>query len=553
MSYIKTLFATLKKHRISYAGFYLFYIIAALAISASYVAAQVMTGELGQAAHQMDTEAMVGFLLLLSLILGIRAVFSALSVLFLGRFQGTAAKTFRVNFVKFFLRQPFAKLEKTNSGESLSVFTNELPHAVSLVSQGMLEVVSDGMLLVVSLVYMFYMNWLFTLIFVLFFPVLALVQMAISSPLTKLSKNVSDKRAAYNAVVNDSLQNTATVIAYSLEDELEERYMSAYREYYAAFLRQVRYYSTTYTLGFIFGALPLVFLFTASGYAVVNETMLISEFIILTGIGIFCTDWLMSLAGEIGRVNIYAGGTTKFNELLTGETESTGSTQTIEAKGLSAVRFENVSFAYGDESPTVLNGTSFEIPIGAKVAVVGGSGSGKSTILKLLLGLYEPTGGKICVLGTDASSVGKDALRNAFSYVPQDSFLFPVSICENITGKVQVSADELSRMERACKDAGILDFINTLPDKFDSVLSESAENVSGGQKQRLAMARAFYKDAPIILFDEATSALDPTTEAKILQSLEEATKDKTVIMVAHRASAKAFCDTVVTLEGGVAA
>ena len=212
--------------------------------------------------------------------------------------------------------------------------------------------------------------------------------------------------------------------------------------------------------------------------------------------------------------------------------------------------FENVNFAYADDAPDVLRAVSFEIPAGSKVAIAGSSGSGKSTILKLLLGLYEPTSGKIRVLGNDAAAIGKYTLRDSFAYVPQDSFLFPVSIGENITGKNDISHQEQARLEQSCRDAGILDFINGLPEKFDSILSESAENISGGQRQRIAMARAFYKDAPIILFDEATSALDPTTEAGILETLESAAKEKTVIMAAHRAAAKAFCDTVITLEGG---
>ena len=548
---IKTLFAALRNQKISYAGFYLFYIAVSLFIAASYVAAKAMTGELGQSAYQLDTGAITGILLLLTGIMGTRAFLSALRALLLGRFIGKASQAFRVNFVNHFLRLPFAKFEKMGSGESLSVFTNDLPRAVSLVSNGMLEIVSDVVLLVVSLSYMLYMSWMHTLIFLVFFPILALIQMIISAPLAKLSKNTLEKQSGFNAVVNDSLQNTVTVIAYSLEEELEGRYVSKYKEYYHAKMRQIRYVCTTQLAGFIIGALPLAYLFTASGFSVVNETMLISEFIIFTGIGIYCTNWLMSLAGELGYVNVNAAGATRLNELLSGETEVPDGIQSIKASGHLAVCFENVDFAYGGESPNVLNSVSFEIPVGAKVAIVGGSGTGKSTILKLLLGLYEPVSGKINVLGNDLEKVGKDTLRSFFSYVPQDCFMFPESICKNITGKAQVTLEERTKLEKACKDAGILDFVVSLQDKFDSVLSESAENISGGQRQRLALARALYKDAPILLFDEATSALDPTTEAKILQSLEDATKDKTVIMVAHRASAKAFCSTVITLEGGI--
>jgi len=211
---------------------------------------------------------------------------------------------------------------------------------------------------------------------------------------------------------------------------------------------------------------------------------------------------------------------------------------------------------------------SFEINPGDRIAFVGGSGSGKSTILKLLLGLYEPTGGKISISNTCTTELSKNSQRSVFAYVPQDSFLFPESIGANISGQKNPDTEKL---EKAASDAGILDFINSLPDKFDGELQEASENVSGGQRQRIAIARAFYRanpggaaatgrpasiakqcerDAPIILFDEATSALDPTTEAAVLENFAYAAQDKTVVMVAHRPSAIAICNRIIVMDSG---
>jgi len=531
----------------------MFYVVASLIISASYVAAQIFTGELGQAVSQFDTGAIINFLILLTAVMGIRALGSALNAVFLWRFDGKTEYKFRVNFARFFLRRPFVGLEKTNTGESLSIFTNELPQAGLLISNGILQMISDFMLLIIVVAYMFYMNWFYTLIFMVSFPVLALIQVVISAPIQKASKKATEARAGFNAVVNDSLQNTATVIAYSLEDELENRYIIAYKKYFEFNAKHIRLFSTLIVAGFIFSTLPLIYLFIASGFSVVNGTMAISDFIAFTGIGLMAAGWLMDLSQSLGGVRRWIAGAQKLNELLSGEEENIGEKKSLAINTEKpAVSFKNINFAYVEGAPNVLHDVSFEIPHGAKVAIVGGSGSGKSTILKLLLGLYEPKSGKINIHDNDTSKIGKYALRDSFAYVPQDSFLFPVSVSENITGKSrkELSANEEARLQRACRDAGILDFINSLPDKFNSILSESAENISGGQRQRIAMARAFYKDASIILFDEATSALDPSTEAGILKSLEEATRNKTVIMVAHRATAKAFCDTVITMEGG---
>jgi len=511
---------------------------------------QVITGEMGQAAFEFDTVAIIRYLVLLTAVMGVRAIFSALDALLLGRFIGKVGYGFRVNFAKFFLHQPFSDFEKTNSGKKLSTFTNDLPEATEHVRYGMSWMIYNLITLLVMLVYMFYYHWLYTLIFVVTLPVFALIQMAISIPIQKVSKKVNEARDEFNTTVNDSLQNIATVISYNLEDNMESRYITAYKKYSIATKLRVRLYSTILLAGMIFSSLPLIFLFIASGLAVANETMLLSEFIIYTSVGVMTASVIMSLAEAISAISSGKAGILRLNETITGEPEDIGSNLSLVGRGTVDVALKNLTFAYAEDAPNVLDNVSLEIPQHAKVAIMGGSGSGKSTILKLLLGLYEPKSGIISVLGNDTTEIDKSALRESIAYVPQDSFLFPVSVCENITGKSDITSQEQEKLEKICQDAGILDFINSLPDRFDSILTESADNISGGQRQRLAMARAFYKDAPIILFDEATSALDPITESEILKSLEAATKDKTVIMVAHRASVRAFCDTVITLEGG---
>jgi len=547
---MKTFFTTLKKNKIPHIRFFLFYIAISLLIPATYVITQIITGEMGQSAYEFDTAAIFRFLIILTAVVGVRAVFSALDALLLERFAGKVGYNLRVNFAKFLLHQPFAKLEKASSGQKLSIFANDLPQAVEFVSVSMLSLIYNLLLVVVILGYMFYFHWLYTLIFVVSLPVFALAQIVISIPIQKTSRKVNEARDGFNAIVNDSLQNAATVISYNLEDEMESRYTTAYKKYFAVAVRMARLYSTLVLAGMVFSSLPLIFLLIASGLAVANGNMLISEYIVYTGIGIMAASVLMSLADIIGRIGIKKAGTMRLNETMTGEAENIGNNQSLVISGKTAVAFEGITFAYTEDTSDVLHNVSLEISQYAKVAIVGGSGSGKSTMLKLLLGLYEPRSGKISVLGNDTAKIGKYALRDSFAYVPQDSFLFPVSVCENITGKAVITSQEQVKLEKACQDAGILDFINSLPNKFDSILSESSENISGGQRQRIAMARAFYKDAPIILFDEATSALDPITEGEILKSLENATKDKTVIMVAHRIAARDFCDTIITMEGG---
>jgi ABC-type bacteriocin/lantibiotic exporter with double-glycine peptidase domain len=377
-------------------------------------------------------------------------------------------------------------------------------------------------------------------------------QILASLPIQKASQRRLEAQSAYNAIVNDSLQNTGTVIAYSLEKTMEDRYMTAFDTYYKAVIAYIIKSISLILVGIVASVAPLLVIIGVSAHQVIEGTITIAAFTAFISLASEAGNWLMMFSQRLRDVKEAAAGAERMNALLDGEKEDITSGEGFAESDLSeetAIRLDNLTFSYGEEgSASVLTDVSLAIPRGAKVALVGGSGSGKSTIVKLLLGLYEPGGGSISIWGRDAATLSKQARRGTFAYVPQDSHLFPETIGENITGESDYKIDV--KLQAACRDAGILDFINSLPGGFNATLSESAENVSGGQKQRIAMARAFYQDAPIILFDEATSALDPATEAEIFKSLASAGQGKTILMVAHRASAVAFCDNVVTLEGG---
>jgi ABC-type bacteriocin/lantibiotic exporter with double-glycine peptidase domain len=202
-----------------------------------------------------------------------------------------------------------------------------------------------------------------------------------------------------------------------------------------------------------------------------------------------------------------------------------------------AVVFSNVSFAYtGEDGKKVIDDLSLNIEKGRITVLAGESGCGKSTVMKLMLGLYTPDSGSV------------DALQRK-GYVPQDSYLLPVSVKENILCSLSF---EEEKFISACKSAGIWDFITGLPDGYDTVLTESAANISGGQKQRIAIARAFYQDPDLLLMDESTSALDPATEQLVLQEFCDYIKNtgKTAVVVAHRQSVIDLADNVIALTKG---
>ena len=207
---------------------------------------------------------------------------------------------------------------------------------------------------------------------------------------------------------------------------------------------------------------------------------------------------------------------------------------------------ENVSFAYGDA--TILSDVSLEIPKGAVVGVVGRSGSGKSTLLKLFMRFWDVQKGRVALSGADVRSINTASLRDAESFVTQQTHLFHDSIRSNLrVAKLDATDAEI---EEACRKASIHDFIMTLPKGYDTPVGELGDTLSGGERQRIGVARAFLHDAPFMLLDEPTSNLDSLNEAIILKSLRQEKQDRTVVLVSHRPSTMRIADKVYSVEHG---
>ena len=211
------------------------------------------------------------------------------------------------------------------------------------------------------------------------------------------------------------------------------------------------------------------------------------------------------------------------------------------------IKFENVSFAY-DPERQILKNVSFEVPAGKMVAIVGPSGAGKSTISRILFRFYELTGGRVSIDGQNISDVTQSSLRAAIGMVPQDTVLFNDTILYNIRyGRPEASDAEV---REAARLAQIHDFIMTLPQGYDSLVGERGLKLSGGEKQRVAIARTILKAPPILMLDEATSALDSHTEKEIQDALERVARERTSLVIAHRLSTVVHADNIIVLDHG---
>ena len=211
-----------------------------------------------------------------------------------------------------------------------------------------------------------------------------------------------------------------------------------------------------------------------------------------------------------------------------------------------SIRLENLTFSYGDE--LVVKDVEVEVPKGAKLGVVGESGAGKSTLVSLLLRFYDPTEGRITIDGVDIREVSFESLRGQMALVSQEVVIFDQTVAENIAcGKLDASREEIVEAANA---ANAHEFIENLPEGYDTRLGEQGTRLSGGQRQRIAIARAFVRQAPILVLDEATAALDSKAESEVQGAIDRLEEGRTVICVAHRLSTLRGMDRIIVLSAG---
>jgi ABC-type multidrug transport system fused ATPase/permease subunit len=215
-----------------------------------------------------------------------------------------------------------------------------------------------------------------------------------------------------------------------------------------------------------------------------------------------------------------------------------------------AIEFVNVHFRYSDESPWVLEGVNLSIPKGARIAFIGSTGSGKSTAIDLLMGLLSPSNGTLLVDGEPIEGNRVKAWQRTIAHVPQSIYLADSTIAENIAFGIAQDQIDMGRVKQAAHQAHIADFIDKSAEGYDAFVGERGIRLSGGQRQRIGIARAFYKQASVLVFDEATSALDNATEESVMEAIDELSSDLTIIIIAHRMSTVRNCDTIVELDNG---
>ena len=367
----------------------------------------------------------------------------------------------------------------------------------------------------------------------------------------KASEASQDRVAEANTRAGETLGAMHTVQSYAREPFEGQRFGDALSATLAAAARRIRLQATLTAVAIVlfFGAIVLVL--WSGAHAVINGTMsagTLGQFMLYALIGAGSVGALTEVWAEVQRAG---GGMQRIGDLFN---ERPGIHAPEQPVALSrpvrgALRFSNVGFSYPSRpGDLALDGFELDVAPGETVALVGPSGAGKSTVLQLLLRFYDPQAGRITLDGIDLRQLDPHALREQVALVPQDPMIFATTAAENIRyGRLEASPDDVIR---AAQLAEADEFIRGLPQGYDSELGERGARVSGGQQQRIAIARALLKDAPVLLLDEATSALDAQSEHMIQQALERLMAGRTTLVIAHRLATVLKADRIVVIDDG---
>lgn len=445
-------------------------------------------------------------------------------------------------------KMSFRFFDNARTGQLLSRITSDIVEISELTFKGPNDLLVCTISMLGTIFMMLYLNPYLGSIIGAMLIIKAGHSVFVNRKMKRAFRRSREKSGEVSAQAEEALSGIRLVKAFANEQLELERFMRKSNE-----LLRVRtesfailsYFSGTIT--FFTNATNLVVL-VCGGMMVANNQLALSDFVAFF---LYVNIFMKPVFRLLMFTEMYQRGMAgyhRFNEMMQHKVEIDDAPDAIasgEIKG--RITFENVTFGYLQDKP-VLKHFDLDIAPGEKVAFVGATGAGKTTLASLLLRFYEPTQGRVLLDGVDIRKYKQSYLRNHVGLVQQDVFLFSDSVNFNIAyGKIKASEQEI---EQAAKLAAADDFISALPEGYETKVGERGVKLSGGQKQRIAIARAFLKNPPVMVFDEATSALDTKTEKQIQKSLDKLAESRTTLIIAHRLSTIINADRIVVLHNG---
>lgn len=447
-----------------------------------------------------------------------------------------------------FQRMPMAYFDRHQTGETMSFITNDVAAIQSALVDQLIEMVTEGSILIGSILMMLYLDWKLTLLTLVVIPVVGQAMKIFGRKIKRNGTVIQERMADITSLLQESISSIRVVKSFVREKYEIERFSKQNQLNFQAAMKNVQLNSMlTPTVEFL-AAISVTFIVWFGGYEVLNDEMTAGALVAFLTYAVNLANPVKRLSrvyGNLQRAMAAVDRVFAVIDLKETITDKPDAKALPETKG--EVSISNVTFEYKKGVPA-LSDISLEVKPGQMIAFVGPSGAGKSTIANLIPRFYEVTSGKIAIDGHDIRDVTLASLREQIGIVPQETMLFSTTVRENIRyGRLDATDEEV---EAAAKAANADSFIKELPQGYDTPIGERGLNLSGGQRQRMAIARAILKNPRILILDEATSALDTESEKIVQAALDKLMIGRTSFVIAHRLSTIFNADQIYVIDNG---
>ncbi len=446
------------------------------------------------------------------------------------------------------LRLSWGFYDRHQTGQLMSRATVDLQAVRFFLGYGLIFFVQHVLTVVATTAILFAYDWQLALIALAITPILVAIAYVYSRASHPILKDVQQRLADMTTVAEENIVGVNVVKSFAQEEREEQKFAARSEAVFDQSVKATRQRAFYVPVLSFLPLLAQAGVLLAGGHRVVNGDLSIGAFVAFNVYVLLLIMPLRMLGMWIGMSQRAVASGERVFEILDEEDELVERADAVPLPpGEGDLRFEGVSFGYDPERP-VIHDVTLDIPAGRTVALIGHTGSGKSTLTSLVPRFYDVQEGRVVLDGADVRDVRLTDLRRAIAVVSQDPFLFATTVRENIAFGDPLATDE--QVERAARMAQAHDFVTALPEGYDTVIGERGITLSGGQRQRLAIARAILMEPRILILDDATASVDATTEAQIRLGLREAMKGRTTLIVAHRLSTISLADELVVLEHG---
>jgi ATP-binding cassette subfamily B protein len=438
---------------------------------------------------------------------------------------------------------------KNSTGDLMARISEDVSRVRMYVGPAIMYAINLVVTIILVLWAMFSVNTHLTWLVILPLPILSYSIFYVNNVINRKSDAIQSKLSDLTSFVQEAFSGIRVIKAFAAEKESETAFEEMGEDYRNKQLDLAKTDAVFFPLMFFLTGLSTLITIVAGGFEVLNGRASlgnIAEFVIYVNM----LTWpVTSLGWTISLVQRAAASQARINEFLNTKPEIQ-STNLSEFTFNEFIQFENIGLTYTEKSEKALKNINFTLKKGESLAILGNTGSGKTSIANLLLRLLEPTEGRILIDGIDLKNINLGSYRRSIGYVPQEVFLFSDSILNNISFGLATNHQNLEKIKNASNEAALTENIKNFKEGFSTVIGERGVSLSGGQKQRVAIARAFIKNPEILIMDDCLSALDTRTESIILENLQLIMKGKTSFIISHRASSVKDANRIIVLENG---